>query len=132
MTSSALSTRCCRCARPEDEAKGSPAKGTGRRGFLKTVALAGGAAAEGLPAQSQPITRTFSGRRLARIAFPLGGVGASSRKVFGKANCTSPCQRSGSLVCRDLALSKLGTGASQSSATIGKTKLQPQVRRGRR
>jgi hypothetical protein len=38
--------------------------------------------------------------------------------------------RAGSLVCRDLALSKLGTGAGASSATVGKTKLQPQVRRG--
>ena len=68
-------------------------KGTGRRGFLKTVALAGGAAAEELPAQSQPIAkstsaidypRTFSGRRLARIAFPLGGVGAGSISLGGR------------------------------------------------
>ena len=68
-------------------------KETGRRGFLKTVALAGGAAAEGLPAQGQPkpkstsaidYPRTFSGRRLAMIAFPLGGVGAGSISLGGR------------------------------------------------
>lgn len=71
----------------------------GRRNFLKTVALAGGAAqaaqeqaapgsgaATGGPAAAPGIgyPRTFSGRRLAMIAFPLGGVGAGSISLGGR------------------------------------------------
>lgn len=81
-------------------------KEPGRRGFLQTVAL-GGAAISGAAAQSTtqpaapaahpaaapseqpgmaPVTypRRFSGRRLALIAFPLGGVGAGSIALGGR------------------------------------------------
>src|SRR5207247_10189574 len=75
-------------------------KSTGRRRFLKTVALASGAASEALsaetqapqsgsPGKSRPVPpidypRTFSGRRLAMIAFPLGGVGAGCISLGGR------------------------------------------------
>ena len=77
-------------------------KGTGRRGFLKTVAL-GGAAATEVSAQTAPQTaadaaaaaarsgveeitypRRFTGRKLALIAFPLGGVGAGAISLGGR------------------------------------------------
>jgi len=75
-----------------------PTKGTGRRGFLKTVALAGGGASfesaaqqrqqasrgKVDPAPSIDYPRTFSGRQLAMIAFPLGGVGAGSLSLGGR------------------------------------------------
>jgi non-lysosomal glucosylceramidase len=76
---------------------------TGRRGFLKTVALAGGIAADqaeadvaavksparpGARALSQVeqirYPRIFAGRQLAMIAFPLGGVGAGSISLGGR------------------------------------------------
>jgi uncharacterized protein (DUF608 family) len=75
--------------------------GTGRRGFIKTVA-AGAAAAtsriEGQTAQgtsarqetpaSQPerirYPRVYSGRKLKLLAFPLGGVGAGSISLGGR------------------------------------------------
>ena len=71
----------------------------GRRSFLKTVALAAGGASQSRalqtpapeasmpPAASQPgapvrpafqYPRTFTGRQLGMLAFPLGGVGAGS------------------------------------------------------
>ena len=77
----------------------------GRRGFLKTVALAGAASqspaqAQAPPGQtSQPPTapkpaapakapfqylRTFTGRNLGMIAFPLGGVAAGSVSLGGR------------------------------------------------
>lgn len=70
----------------------------GRRTFLKTVALAGGAAhaaqeqpapgsgaAAGVPAAPGiGYPRTFSGKRLAMIAFPLGGVGAGCISLGGR------------------------------------------------
>lgn len=73
--------------------------GAGRRGFLKTVALAGGVAAGGAVPEGQPAPaagpaagsrarieypRAFTGRRLAMIAFPLGGVGAGSIALGGR------------------------------------------------
>ena len=78
-----------------------PTNGTGRRRFLKTVALASGAASEALGAEGEtkapggvtppPRTaasidypRTFSGRRLAMVAFPLGGVGAGCISLGGR------------------------------------------------
>lgn len=77
---------------------------SGRRGFLKTVALAGGASrsqamqkpaaqapkAEGAPKPAAPARpafqypRTFSGRQLAMLAFPLGGVAAGSVSLGGR------------------------------------------------
>src|ERR1700758_585230 len=67
----------------------------GRRGFLKTVALAGAAAQT--PAQTQPpppavtiprssmrYPRVFTGRQLAMLAFPLGGVAAGSISLGGR------------------------------------------------
>jgi len=79
---------------------------TGRRKFLKTVALAGGMAqaqageaqtaaqgeskspaAPATPAPArQPIEypRVFAGRQLSMIAFPLGGVGAGSVSLGGR------------------------------------------------
>ncbi len=70
---------------------------TGRRGFLKTVALAGAAdPAGGAPQEAglskpaaatrQPFqyVRTFSGRQLAMLAFPLGGVAAGSVSIGGR------------------------------------------------
>src|SRR5258708_302519 len=69
----------------------------GRRGFLKTVALAAGAAnseaqespAGGLrpPPADRPAfqyPRTFSGRQLDLLAFPLGGVAAGSVNLGGR------------------------------------------------
>jgi len=77
-------------------------KGTGRRGFLKTVALGGAAvtessaqtAAEAAAPAAAPATRgveevisyprRFTGRRLAMIAFPLGGVTAGAISLGGR------------------------------------------------
>jgi non-lysosomal glucosylceramidase len=77
-------------------------QGTGRRGFLKTVALAGGVAAQSPGAQTAPGTaapaakpvalprssmrypRVYTGRQLAMLAFPLGGVGAGSISLGGR------------------------------------------------
>lgn len=76
----------------------------GRRGFLKTVALAAGGASQGqgqqAPAEPQQVKaasrteapprsaisypRTFSGRQLGMIAFPLGGVAAGSLSLGGR------------------------------------------------
>jgi len=78
--------------------------GTGRRGFLKTLAAAGGlstleaqqtssgahspgqpgemAEAAARPAVEYP--RTFTGPKLARIAFPLGGVAAGGLALGGR------------------------------------------------
>ncbi len=85
-----------------------PMDKTGRRGFLKTVALAGGAASAGYGAQNaagqdKPAAdetpageaaappkppflypRTFTGRQLAMLAFPLGGVCAGSISLGGR------------------------------------------------
>jgi non-lysosomal glucosylceramidase len=71
--------------------------GTDRRDFLKSVALAGGAAAsvEGALAQTEaPVQtaepaevscpRVFTGPALATISFPLGGVGAGSIGLGGR------------------------------------------------
>jgi len=72
--------------------------GTERRRFLKSVALAGGAAtgsgaqapAVPVPAEAAPAAaaveypRKFSGRRLAMLAFPLGGIGAGSISLGGR------------------------------------------------
>ncbi len=73
--------------------------GTGRRGFLKSMALAGGIAAPGAEAQQPQAApaktavapraridypRTFTGRQLQMIAFPLGGVGAGSIALGGR------------------------------------------------
>jgi len=69
---------------------------TGRRGFIQT--LASGAAVSGVSgtAQTRPATapspaapafqypRVFSGRQLAAIAFPLGGIGAGSIGLGGR------------------------------------------------
>ena len=72
-----------------------------RRSFLKTVALAGGAASEARPIESEAGRRTggtgtakraaaieyprkFTGRQRAMIAFPLGGVGAGSISLGGR------------------------------------------------
>ena len=82
------------------------AKQTGRRGFLKSVALASAAVSEA-EAQSQsapanpgsragaapgaeqarsPVTypRRFTGRNLAMLAFPLGGIGAGAIALGGR------------------------------------------------
>src|SRR5580704_15054706 len=79
-------------------------KSVGRRGFLKTVALAAGGAsqsgAQGTPAEVQEpgaasksveparpgfqYPRTFAGRQLDMLAFPLGGVGAGSVSLGGR------------------------------------------------
>ncbi len=75
--------------------------GAGRRAFLKTVALAGGAgsasgaqetqgqtkvqrpaSAKAAPAIQFP--RSFSGPQLATIAFPLGGIGTGSISLGGR------------------------------------------------
>jgi len=78
--------------------------GTGRRGFLKTVALAGGLTAQsraaqtgaGAPASPQPVAptaaphpaivypRVYAGRQLAQLAFPLGGIGTGSISLGGR------------------------------------------------
>ncbi|MBV6430833.1 MAG: hypothetical protein IANPNBLG_00953 [Bryobacteraceae bacterium] len=78
----------------------SPRRGAPRRIFLQQAALAGGAAA--LPAQTSSATpaagvaapaaaapriqfpRVFTGRKLAMIAFPLGGIGAGSISLGGR------------------------------------------------
>jgi uncharacterized protein (DUF608 family) len=75
----------------------------GRRSFLKTMALAAGGAAQNTVAQAPQAQtdraalspaapahpalqypRTFSGRQLAMVAFPLGGVGAGSVNLGGR------------------------------------------------
>jgi len=82
-----------------------PNKPTGRRGFLKTVALAGAPLAQAAaqappkpappaaPRATQPVTlprssmrypRVFTGRQLAMLAMPLGGVGAGSISLGGR------------------------------------------------
>jgi uncharacterized protein (DUF608 family) len=84
-----------------------PEKPTGRRGFLKTVALAGvplGAAAQDaaqkppaatpsappepkpviLPRSSMHYPHVYTGRQLAMLAYPLGGVGAGSISLGGR------------------------------------------------
>src|SRR3954467_5503882 len=75
--------------------------GAGRRTFLKTVAVAGSmsaaeaqhpnaasgsspAGARGKPPAAIEYPRKFTGRQLARIAFPLGGVGAGSISLGGR------------------------------------------------
>src|SRR3954447_17532571 len=75
--------------------------GSGRRTFLKAVALASGVSAaegqqSGAKGSSAPATarsksaagieypRKFKGRQLARVAFPLGGVGAGSISLGGR------------------------------------------------
>jgi len=85
------------------------APGTGRRGFLKTVALAAGGAAQSeteaaqAQAAAQPeaksagpargsapthaafeYPRTYRGRQLSMVAFPLGGVGAGAVSLGGR------------------------------------------------
>ncbi len=72
---------------------------TGRRGFLKTVALAGAASGPAAgqtaaaPAAPQPVTlprssmrypRVYTGRQLAMLAFPLGGIGTGSISLGGR------------------------------------------------
>ena len=77
---------------------------TGRRGFLKSLALAGGAAAQTPEGQTppstpptspsvQPVTlprssmrypRVYTGRQLAMLAFPLGGIGTGSISLGGR------------------------------------------------
>ena len=76
-------------------------KSFGRRGFLKTAALAAGAAsqsdAQPTPADAQPpkaapsrsaepfqYPRIFAGRQLEMLAFPLGGVAAGSVSLGGR------------------------------------------------
>ncbi len=69
--------------------------GTGRRSFLKGIALAGGLAAPAAEAQTsqtpaaQPAAvthypRVYTGRQLAQIAFPLGGVGCGTISLGGR------------------------------------------------
>src|SRR5262249_55547999 len=75
--------------------------GVGRRRFVQSVALSGAAlspaAAQDTPAkppaaaahpsvEQTPLTypRAFTGRRLAQIAFPLGGVGAGAIALGGR------------------------------------------------
>ena len=78
-------------------------KSFGRRGFLKTAALAAGAASQSdaqqtpagaaAPVPQQPAAparqpfqypRTFAGRQLEMLAFPLGGVAAGSVSLGGR------------------------------------------------
>jgi len=65
-------------------------KPTGRRGFLKSVAAAGAlpqvrvTGAEGSAHAPIEYPRKFSGRQLAMLAFPLGGVGAGSVCLGGR------------------------------------------------
>src|SRR6266481_5272807 len=67
----------------------------GRRGFLKQVALAAGGASQVKaaqvhetppkpPASAVQYPRTFTGRHLEKIAFPLGGVAAGSVALGGR------------------------------------------------
>ena len=71
--------------------------GTGRRGFIKGmvagVSLPGLAPLAAAPAQHAATTataerirypRTYSGRQLAMIAFPLGGIGTGSISLGGR------------------------------------------------
>ena len=60
-----------------------------RRGFLQTVALAGGVTPDEPVAQRDRKTpidypRTFSARQLAMIAFPLGGIGTGTISLGGR------------------------------------------------
>ena len=72
---------------------------TGRRGFIQTIAAGaglGGSSSQTALAQAEASTaaapsgirvaypRTFSGRQLAMLAFPLGGVGAGSISLGGR------------------------------------------------
>jgi non-lysosomal glucosylceramidase len=69
---------------------------TGRRAFLQQFALAGAAAQTGAPEAKSPTAppraamtsmaypRTFRGRQLTTIAFPLGGVAAGSVSLGGR------------------------------------------------
>ncbi|MCZ2079995.1 MAG: non-lysosomal glucosylceramidase [Bryobacterales bacterium] len=73
-------------------------KGPGRRRFLQTVALAGGIPSGSMAQEAggtsgraktgaaAPIEypRVFTGARLARIAFPLGGIGAGTISLGGR------------------------------------------------
>lgn len=80
-------------------------KGTDRRGFLKSVALAGGVAAQrpaamppsetGTPGSAKKKSaaslrtpmrypRVYTGRQLAMLAFPLGGIGTGSISLGGR------------------------------------------------
>src|ERR1022692_1302444 len=80
-----------------------PTKSTGRRGFLKAVALASGAAAAQTPPQtpapsatphppppvilprsSMRYPRIYTGRQLAMLAMPLGGIAAGSISLGGR------------------------------------------------
>ena len=71
---------------------------SGRRGFIKTVAAGVGLqSAVGQTPQAREVTahtrsyaerikypRTFSGRQLAQIGFPLGGIGTGSISLGGR------------------------------------------------
>ena len=60
---------------------------TGRRGFLQTVAAGaalGGATDAQTPLPAFPYPRGFTGRQLAQIAFPLGGIGTGSISLGGR------------------------------------------------
>ena len=72
-------------------------KGEGRRTFIRKVALGGGMTAadvdlagqkgepkRGRAAQFSEYPRVYSGRRLALIAFPLGGVGTGCVSLGGR------------------------------------------------
>lgn len=75
-------------------------KSTGRRRFLKTLALAGGTGRPGEASSDQApqeaptpqaqagaafdYPRSFSGRQLAMVAFPLGGIGSGSISLGGR------------------------------------------------
>src|ERR1700687_3228320 len=65
-------------------------KPTGRRGFLKTVAAAGAlpqvqlAGAQAAARAPIEYPRKYSGRQLAMLAFPLGGVAAGSISLGGR------------------------------------------------
>jgi hypothetical protein len=67
---------------------------TRRRDFLKSVALSGAVPADAQapppaaparkPSISMPYPRKFTGRQLAMLAFPLGGIGAGSISLGGR------------------------------------------------
>jgi non-lysosomal glucosylceramidase len=66
-------------------------KGARRRDFLKTVAAAGlaeplaaGPQSNSAAAPEPGYPRVYTGRQLARIAFPLGGIGAGSISLGGR------------------------------------------------